>query len=332
MVVLYLARTHRYISSSLLTSNMTLVSDDPSYWPLINLYRLSSYFVVASFAAVVYDWALTFGEEVELVWRQRWSHVTLLYLGVRHAAIPYVASVMLISLPSVSVTDAVSHVMYVTLSWTSLAITTMLSVIVTIRLHVMYRRSRRMLIFLIVIFLPVTMAYGTLVAVITSNVSGEEYILSGTYMCYYNYDGAPLPMSIPWALYIVWEVIILCLAVWVAVKHFREWPLVWTTADSFAVLIRVPMVYFLISIAVSSLSIGYFSPDIYDSSSAGSQVYYGVFEILFFVQMFVLGPHLILSVRKYYAKLVVKSDAGPYLTAMAFQEHTHVSTSSTSGV
>ncbi|OJA08514.1 hypothetical protein AZE42_02468, partial [Rhizopogon vesiculosus] len=44
--------------------NMTMVSDDPSWWPVINFYRIYSYVAVASSTAVMYDWALTFGQEV----------------------------------------------------------------------------------------------------------------------------------------------------------------------------------------------------------------------------------------------------------------------------
>ncbi|KAG2359985.1 hypothetical protein BDR07DRAFT_1413627 [Suillus spraguei] len=62
---------------------MTLVLNDPSLLPLISLYRISSYFIVAISAGVLYDWVLTFGQEVELVWRQRWSHMTVLFLSVR---------------------------------------------------------------------------------------------------------------------------------------------------------------------------------------------------------------------------------------------------------
>ncbi|KAG1779128.1 hypothetical protein EV702DRAFT_1090472 [Suillus placidus] len=68
---------------------MTVVSNDPMSWPLIDSYLLSSYFSVACFTVVVYDWALTFGQEFELIWRQRWSHTTILYLSVRYAGIPY---------------------------------------------------------------------------------------------------------------------------------------------------------------------------------------------------------------------------------------------------
>ncbi|KAG1809473.1 hypothetical protein EV424DRAFT_1558102 [Suillus variegatus] len=58
---------------------MTLVSDDPSWLPTINFFYLSSYFVVSrsnlgfcvavvASVMVIYDWVLTLGREVELVW------------------------------------------------------------------------------------------------------------------------------------------------------------------------------------------------------------------------------------------------------------------------
>ncbi|OJA16826.1 hypothetical protein AZE42_09806 [Rhizopogon vesiculosus] len=43
---------------------MPIVSDDPIWWPTISLFRGLSYVQVASLIVVVYDWALTFGQEV----------------------------------------------------------------------------------------------------------------------------------------------------------------------------------------------------------------------------------------------------------------------------
>ncbi|OJA10117.1 hypothetical protein AZE42_11722 [Rhizopogon vesiculosus] len=43
---------------------MPFVSDDPTWWPTISLYRRLSYLQAASLIVVVYDWALTFGQEV----------------------------------------------------------------------------------------------------------------------------------------------------------------------------------------------------------------------------------------------------------------------------
>ena len=58
----------------------------------------------------------------------------------------------------------------------------------------------------------------------------------------------------------------------------------------------------------------------------GVQIYYGVLQIIIIVQMFVLRPRLILSVRAYHAKLVDKSDEGTGMTTVAFQARIHEST------
>ncbi|KAG2138234.1 hypothetical protein BD769DRAFT_257724 [Suillus cothurnatus] len=90
------------------SNSMTIVSNDPSWWPLINANLIASYFVVATFVGIMYDWVLTLGQEVELIWRQRWSLMTLLYLSVRYGGIGYVVMYMLDDIPTISMTDVVS--------------------------------------------------------------------------------------------------------------------------------------------------------------------------------------------------------------------------------
>ncbi|KAG2364157.1 hypothetical protein BDR07DRAFT_1402090 [Suillus spraguei] len=70
-------------------SNMTVVSNDPSWWPLISYNLFYSYWIVAAGVVVVYDWVLTLGQEIELIWRQRWSLMTVLYLITRYIGIPF---------------------------------------------------------------------------------------------------------------------------------------------------------------------------------------------------------------------------------------------------
>lgn len=85
---------------------MTVVSNDPIWWPSINSYRTASYFIVAASAGVMYDWALSFGHEVDLIWRQHWSLMTALYLSTRYLGIVYAAIGLLIYVPTISLTDA----------------------------------------------------------------------------------------------------------------------------------------------------------------------------------------------------------------------------------
>jgi hypothetical protein len=57
-------------------------------------------------------------------------------------------------------------------------------------------------------------------------------------------------------------------------------------------------------------------------------IYEGIIQVIMNVQMFVLGPRLILSVREYHAKIVANSDAGHDMASIVFQEHIQISTGS----
>jgi len=77
----------------------------------------------------------------------------------------------------------------------------------------------------------------------------EEIVLSGTYMCDYSTNrDSGLLRDVAYICGIVWEVLALCLAVWVGVQHSREmerpWSR-WTVVDCFTVLIKTHVHYFI---------------------------------------------------------------------------------------
>jgi len=75
----------------------------------------------------------------------------------------------------------------------------------------------------------------------------EEQILSGLHLCVDEGEN-PLLMAEIWMLGTVWEVLALCLAVWIAVKHFREIHRSSTgrvVGNFFAVLIKTHVLYFV---------------------------------------------------------------------------------------
>ncbi|KAG1800374.1 uncharacterized protein HD556DRAFT_1439226 [Suillus plorans] len=301
-----------------------MVSNDPTWWPTINAYRYFSYFVVAAFVGVTYDWvfsALTLGQEVELIWRQRWSVMTALYLGVRYLGISYAALYML------SLITSIVHY------WTFIVVFAMLWVIIIIRLHAMYQRSRKILIFLIVTFLAVNIFSGVVTLLMTIDASAEQFILSGTYECWIGFtEDFILLESIIWILVTVWEVLALCLAVWIAVKHFRELRRHSTggiMGDCFTILMTTHMLYFASFVVVSCCELILdFSPILSTYNSLNANIISGFIQISEIVQMFVLGPRLILGIREYHAKLVADADAATGMTSIAFQEHVYISTGS----
>ncbi|KAG2155995.1 uncharacterized protein EDB93DRAFT_65903 [Suillus bovinus] len=230
--------------------------------------------------------------------------------------------------------DSSGCIMFVVRDWTGVLVFAMLWVIIITRLYAMYQGSRKILIFLIVTFLAVNIFDGVVSGMATMHASGEELILSGTYLCQINYgEDIVLLGSITWVLGIVWEFLALCLAVWIAVKHFRElrrYSAGGIIGDCFTVLIKTHVVYFASFVAVSCFTlIVELSPTLLaDEYSLEAQTFYGFAQILRIVQSFVLGPRLILGVREYHAKLVADSDAASGMTSIAFQERVHVSTSS----
>ncbi|KAG2104659.1 uncharacterized protein F5147DRAFT_261652 [Suillus discolor] len=316
-------------------SNMTFVSNDPSLWPQINLNIITSYFEVAACVMVVYDWVLTLRQEIELIWRQCWSLMTVLYLIIRFIGIPFSFVFLLEYVPSVSLTDTVSTIADYAVSGTIVIVTAMLGVIMIARLHAMYQGSRTMLMFLVIIFLAVNIACGVITVIGLNDIVLEEFILSGTYVCgYVLYEGdEQLLFSMVSILNTVWEVLALCFSVWIVVKHFRDLRRLGpstgsTIGDCFRVLIQSHVLYFTSFVGVSCFQLAFLSPKIFNSTSIGAQIIDGVSQILLVIQMFVLGPRLILSIRKYHAKLVAYSDAEISMNSIVFQEDVHVSTSS----
>jgi len=218
---------------------------------------------------------------------------------------------------------------------TNVVVTAMLGVIMIARLHAMYQRSRSMLIFLVIIFLAVNISCGVIAAIALNQAAAEVLILSGTYTCNYGYEENVQPLVITvWVLNAVWEVPALCLAVWIAVKHFRDQRRFSlstgsTIGDCFRVLIKSHVFYFASFLGVSCLQLILASPYFSNLNSIGAQILFGVFQIFLSVEMFVLGPRLILSVREYHAKLVAESDAETSMNSVIFQELVDIPISST---
>ncbi|KAG1798165.1 uncharacterized protein HD556DRAFT_1463734 [Suillus plorans] len=224
-------------------------------------------------------------------------------------------------------------VICVVLNWTRVVVIAMLCVIIIARLHAMYQGSIKILIFLIVTFLAVN-SFGAVVTImITMHTSGGELILSGTYQCQLDYaHNITLLASITWMLGTVWEVLVLCLAAWIAVKHFREirqHPVGGIIEDCFTVLMKTHVVYFAGFVAVSCFSLILdFYPTFSTSTSLAPQIISGFLQIVKVVQLFVLGLRLILGIREYHAKLVADSDVATGMTSIAFQERVEISTGS----
>jgi len=129
------------------------------------------------------------------------------------------------------------------------------------RLYVMYHQSRKILILLVSIYSAVTISCIVITSILSRTYQlgepelkvkdtlliqqiSEASVLSGQYICVTVALVDTLLLATTWILGTVWEVLTLSLAVWIAIKHFRELPTGWTIEDCFKVLIRSHVLYF----------------------------------------------------------------------------------------
>ncbi|KAG2113970.1 hypothetical protein DEU56DRAFT_190671 [Suillus clintonianus] len=199
----------------------------------------------------------------------------------------------------------------------------MLGVIMMTRIHAMYGRSSKMLIFLAALLLVSTISTGVVAIIGNLGYSGGEGVLSGHHICLHSFDTNELDLNlctmVPTA---IWEILAFFFAVRIVIKHLRELRQSQsgsTIGDCFTVLMQSHVLYFLAFVVTACFFLGQLSPNIPFTSTLGGDVYTGILYISQVFQMCVLGPRLILSVREYSAKLVARSDGGTHMTSIAFQ-------------
>ncbi|KAG2097967.1 uncharacterized protein F5147DRAFT_363955 [Suillus discolor] len=199
-------------------------------------------------------------------------------------------------------------------------------VIMIARLHAMYQRSRKMLIFLVVFFLTVAITSAVITVIQGTHITGEELVLSGTHQC--NYEGNSFLLSaVTSILGTVWETLALYLSVHIAIKHLRERLSTGSIIeDFFTMLLKSHVFYFASFVAVAFFRISFASPNLPNEIPAGAELYYAVALLSSLLQMFLLGPRLVLSVREHSTRLAVDSDRATVMTKIVFQECTPVST------
>ncbi|KAG2135143.1 hypothetical protein DEU56DRAFT_981231 [Suillus clintonianus] len=336
---------------------MTQISNDPSWWPVINYSLVYSYFIVAPSVMVAYDWGKPHDTHLDgiadaiIVFSSTdiWARVRtdlVATLVTRHGSISQCTLLWsnilrhqhTVEYPVSSGDRYIQHndynsctILWVMQNCMPAVVIVILGVVMIIRLHAMYLGSRKMLIFLIVVFLALTIATGVILTVCTSLMGiPEEYVLSGMYQCGYTHSGENVPflINVDWVLVtgLIWEVLTLSLAVWIVIKHFhemRQQSTRWNVKDCFTVLIKTHVFYFAAFVLFSCFTFSELSPKLWNISSVGVQIYGGVIPVLSTVQLFVLGPRLILDIRAYNAQVLVNSDEETVMTAIVFHERTY---------
>ncbi|KAG2346162.1 hypothetical protein BDR05DRAFT_1057796 [Suillus weaverae] len=220
---------------------------------------------------------------------------------------------------NITTATAVGLIVYFIWTLTPIIVNAMLGVVMMIRIYAMYQRSQKVLIFLVVVLLASTITSGIITVVANIGASAEDYAT-----CILNkIDIVQIDLGYESLISTtIWEILAFVLAVWIVTKHLRElrqFPTGSTIGDCFTALTQSHAFYFAAFAVVACFNLGSLSRNIMFSSSVGSALYSAILQIAQVLQMFVLGPRLILSIREFHAKLVARSDEGTGMTSIYFQ-------------
>ncbi|KAG2357152.1 hypothetical protein BDR07DRAFT_1421248 [Suillus spraguei] len=273
--------------------------------------------------------------------------MTVLYICVRYIGILSLRTTSILSILPVLITDVVSTINWYIWTWNPVIVNAILGVVMIARINAMYQGSKKLFIFLVVTLLACTITpelwwllkTWVFQAQETHGQLPEEAVLSGYYTCI-TYGETNPSLNYEWLTPIlVWEILALFLVVWNVVMHFRKLRRSQTGSsigDCLTMLIESHAFYFLAFATVASLRLGSLSNatvrrhvtgicscpliiSIQNTTSIWNAVYSGIWSIAQVLQMFVLGPRLILSIREYYAKISDRADGGIGMTSIAFQ-------------
>ncbi|KAG2357139.1 hypothetical protein BDR07DRAFT_393680 [Suillus spraguei] len=192
--------------------------DDPVNWPYISYILFGNYFLAASSTVVIYDWALTFGQEFDLILSQRWSFMTIFILCTLHRN-TICCHQHPIDSSCCNYRCRVSNTSVLTCVLAKMTSTAVLSFVIMIaRINAMYEGSKKLLIFLVIILLACTIVSGVTVIIENLNISGQEAVLSGFNTCIiFNQTNLIYENLIPT---FVWEILALFLMIWIVIKRF----------------------------------------------------------------------------------------------------------------
>lgn len=191
------------------------------------------------------------------------------------------------------------------------------------RIIAMHQGSKKLFVFLVIVLPTSTITCGVFIVTRSMGISSQEAVLSGYHTCITKTDMQTINLSYKSVILpAVWEILALFLTVRIVIKNFlelRQSPTGSTSGNCFTMLVKGHAFHILAFTAVACFMLGSLSPTITNSSSMEITMYSGILWTMQMIQMFVLGPHLILSVRGYYARLVAREDEETGMMSIAFQ-------------
>ncbi|KAF8119535.1 hypothetical protein EV363DRAFT_1504028 [Boletus edulis] len=268
---------------------------------------------VASAAALLYDFLLLFGNEVDLIWDRDWNLVTLLYVIVRYLGFFLILDTIFyvgyLVFPEHSNTDDEGRLSglgwYETRTWVLYVFRTAMDIIMMKRIHGLSRAassrflssSKEVVAVMVTAFIvknAVSITLSLLALGPGSHLSYGEYDFIGTRVCGILVPKANILVSAQIPI-LVFEVFMFGLAfsyfladVWGSWRSNES--KVWKAGDLVRILVRDNTIYFAIIAAATALDYG-------NLEASGPTVYAAISVALQNFLLYCFAPRLVLNMR-----------------------------------
>ncbi|KAG1774006.1 hypothetical protein EV702DRAFT_1200735 [Suillus placidus] len=245
-----------------------------------------SYVQIAVAVAVLYDHALTFGREIDYIWRRSPSLVAALYLLDRYLGDSVVILGAYLCLTEVASTQeydplhfihastltSYSNDQYLTYTqgfrlfqvraWGTLLCSWLTQCIMQLRIYAMYRRTRWILMILVFAFFSEVLAIAVIIWRTigpTSKLVVTNEPFPGKHMC--SFSGINTNFIYLFIPVLCFEILLFFLAIRVSLNNMREWRATPCTSslriNSFmSILVRDSILYFFINLAMCAIVMG----------------------------------------------------------------------------
>ncbi|KAH7907910.1 hypothetical protein BJ138DRAFT_1158907 [Hygrophoropsis aurantiaca] len=279
---------------------------------VLNPIQAANYVTMAASAAVVYDQLLTLPEEIDLIWRRRWSMTTFLYLVARYSG---TLSVVLATAATAKLDwhYAGYAARFIIENWAVNIFATAMDGILLMRAYALCNRSRPILIFLLICFVAQTAVVVVITGMEINIPNTRRFVISlgdpvGSVMQDMEVDATVLVPSpiIVTAVQLVFNFIVFGFAMYAFSKHMKEARKIsggWKVSPLVRLLIDDQIIYFFCYVVWQGLDIPVYAPSLPQSQALN--VIANALDAL----VIIAGPRMVISLRVQENKLTAGGGA-----------------------
>ncbi|KAF9233812.1 hypothetical protein BU15DRAFT_79735 [Melanogaster broomeanus] len=265
------------------------MASDPQ--SILGQIQLNDYISMTSATVVSHDYILTFSNEVEYVWNRPWTLVSVMYIVLRYLGL------------LVAMVESFSTAMSLFIIWGGAIFSIVIHLVFVLRVYAMYNRSRIVLGILLLIYIPTQIIELVLVGIINNpktymSITDVEVVNMESCTNSYN-GGTELIISLR-VFSTVINGVLCSFAVVQCIRYSLEMHKVlgkWQLNRYMKLLVQESILYFVMVLLLNIIIL----IQTLATLSGTVQVVLGTLSSF---PPYVVGPHLILSVREFHSRIL----------------------------